>query len=96
MTRPRALLVALALLAGCGSATYNEGDTTDTTRSNRCGETGECEGSAPDVETFLAAACTAWGAEQHPHDWDLVDGCTELLAAAPTADVHAFLDRWLR
>jgi hypothetical protein len=53
VTIPRPLRPALAALAvtalfrlmACGSATYNEGDTSDTTRPNQCGEANDpqCE-----------------------------------------------------
>ena len=98
MTRLRIFVVLIALgAAACGASEgVRNDDPPPSTVSNRCGETGECEGSAPDAETFLTAACTTWGAETDPGNWDLVGGCVALLAAAPTADVHTFLDQWLR
>lgn len=98
--RTRHALAALGVavtLAGCGAATYNEGDTSDTTRPNRCGETGECEGSVPDLDDYMRAACTFWANENAaPGDWAAVDGCVALLVAAPVPDQQAFADRWLR
>lgn len=94
----RALTAAAALaVAACGaSEDVRNDDPPPATVDNRCGETGECEGSAPDVGIYLAAACTTWGAATAPGDWDLVDGCTVLLAAASVPDQQAFFDRWLR
>lgn len=37
-------VAAFTVIGGCGGA-VDYGDTTPTTAENRCGETGECEGS---------------------------------------------------
>jgi hypothetical protein len=98
MTRLRILVVLVALAAAaCGASDEirNE-DPPPSTVSNRCGESGECEGSLGLYEAGLAAACTAYVGATTPGDWDLVDSCVVLVGAAPTGDRTDFLDRWLR